>query len=309
MARIVVALGGNAILRKGERGTVEEQWRNVRFAASALASAIEPQDQVVVTHGNGPQVGQLAEMSQLLMDRYPPQSMDIYVAMTQGWLGYMIAHGIEEALGHRRRAVVVITRTLVRADDPDFQNPSKFVGSYFSDEVAGELSRRYGWTFKRDPRGGMRRVVPSPEPLDVLEAEAIEDLLERGYIVVAVGGGGVPVVKRDGSLAPVEAVVDKDLATAVLATRLRADKLVILTDVPGVAVDYGKPTETWLRVVKASQLAALYDKGLFPPGSMGPKVLAAIRFVRATGGHAVIGDLEDAANVIRERSGTVVVPG
>jgi carbamate kinase len=226
--------------------------------------------------------------------------------MTQGWLGYLIQTALEEALGFRRRVITLITRVLVDAKDPSFLNPSKPVGRIVSQREAEELSKRYGWKFKQDPRGGYRRVVPSPEPLEVLELPIIERLIKDGTVVIAAGGGGIPLVRQDDRLMPVEAVIDKDLASALLAIGLRADKFVILTDVEGVAINYGRQDQRWLREVTTEELKVLYAKGEFPPGSMGPKVLAAVRFAEATGNPAIIGSLDEAPDVIAGRRGTIV---
>ncbi|MGC9209759.1 MAG: carbamate kinase [Acidilobus sp.] len=306
--RVVIALGGNAVLRKGEKGTPEELWRNIRNAARLLAGSILDKE-AVITHGNGPQVGYLLEAMTCASDDYPPQGIDVADAMTQGWLGYMIQSALEEAMLGRRRVVALVTRVLVKAGDPSLLNPTKFVGRFVSKEEAESLSKRFGWTFKEDPRGGYRRVVASPEPLEVLETPIIDDLLKKGYVVVAAGGGGIPVVSDGHRFTPVDGVVDKDLTSSLLAIDLKADLFVILTDVDGVAVNYGKPDARWLREVSTSELSKLYQEGQFPPGSMGPKVLAAIRFVEATGRRAIIGDLDKAPDVIAGRAGTVVVPG
>ncbi|MGC9112623.1 carbamate kinase [Acidilobus sp.] len=304
--RVVIALGGNAILRKGERGSPEEQWSNVRRTASLIAKTFQ-QDEIIVTHGNGPQVGYLLEVMNAARG-YPSQSMDLADAMTQGWLGFMLQTALEEAFQGRRRAVAIITRTLADANDPSFKNPTKFVGAYFSEAEAKRLSSEYGWTFKQDPRGGYRRVVPSPEPLDILESDLIEELAREGMIVISAGGGGIPVMRTPEGLRPVEAVVDKDLASSLLAVKLKADLFIILTDVRGVAVGFGKPNERWLDEVSADELEEYYRKGEFPPGSMGPKVLAALRFVRSTGKTAMIGSLDELPEVVRGSSGTRIRP-
>ena len=309
---LVVALGGNAILRKGQRGTPEEQWLNVTRAARLIVNATD-NDNVVVTHGNGPQVGYLLEAMEAAADRYPRQSLDIAVAMTQGWLGYLLAHALDEALRAReagRGVAAVITRVLVDPNDPAFRNPTKPIGAYYTAEEAARLAREKGWVFREDPRGGYRRVVPSPRPLEVLEAPLIAKLAASGYYVVAVGGGGIPVVRDpSGSLKPVEAVIDKDLASSLLARQVRADRLVILTDVPGVAVNYGKPGERWLDELRAGEARRLLEAGEFPPGSMGPKVQASIEFVEATCKDAIIGSLDDALRVVKGEAGTRITCG
>jgi len=303
--RIVIALGGNALQRPNEKGTPSQLWDNVRRTARLLAASIGD-NEVVITHGNGPQVGQLLESMIMAADIYPVQTIDIADAMTQGWLGYLIQTALEEALGFRRRVITLITRVLVDAKDPSFLNPSKPVGRIVSQREAEELSKRYGWKFEQDPRGGYRRVVPSPEPLEVLELPVIERLIKDGTVVIAAGGGGIPLVRQDDRLMPVEAVIDKDLASALLAIGLRADKFVILTDVEGVAINYGRQDQRWLGEVTTEELKALYAKGEFPPGSMGPKVLAAVRFAEATGNPAIIGSLDEAPDVIAGRRGTIV---
>ncbi len=308
---VVVALGGNAIAPRGSSGSPREQWDAVKTAAGALASIVEDGFDLVVTHGNGPQVGYLMEAFDHLPHTMPRQTLDLAVAMTQGWIGFLIAHSLEEELarrGLRRRVVVIPTRVLVSLNDPEFSNPSKYIGRYYDEEEARRISKELGWIMKKDPRGGYRRVVPSPKPVGILEVDVIRTLVEEGYIVVAVGGGGIPVAIVNGTLKPIEAVIDKDLASSLLAVELKAESLVILTDVPGVAINYGRPGELWLRRVRVWELKSYYDRGEFPPGSMGPKVLAAINFVEKTGRKAHIGLLEDALDVVRGVKGTIVEP-
>ncbi len=311
MTLLVIALGGNAILRKGDRGSPEEQWKNVRRAAEALASVILDGNDVVVTHGNGPQVGYLAEAVDSIADKVPPQSLDILVAMTQGWIGYLIQHALQEELtrrGAKKDVATVVTRVVVEKNDPGFKNPTKYVGRYYTKEEAEKLAKERGWVMKPDPRGGYRRVVPSPMPKDVLESDVILKLIKENTVVIAVGGGGIPVIRENDKYIPVEAVIDKDLASSVLAIKISADKFIILTDVKGVALNFGKPDEKWLREVYVDDLEKYYNEGHFPPGSMGPKVKASINFVKSTGNVALIGSLEDAYNVINERSGTLILP-
>jgi len=305
---VVIALGGNALLRKKDSGHPEEQWRNVSRAAEQLAEIAREGINLVITHGNGPQVGYLLEAFESLPASKPRQSLDIAVAMTQGWIGYLLQHSLSRYLAKlavRRDVVSIVTRVVVDRNDPAFANPTKFVGSYYSREEAERLSREKGWVMRPDPRGGWRRVVPSPRPVDIIEKDVIRSLTLSGVITIAVGGGGIPV---DKDLIPVEAVIDKDLASSLLARLINADRFVILTDVPGIAIDYGKPTQRWLREVSKDELKELYEKGLFPPGSMGPKVKAIIEYVEHTGNTAVIGALEEASRVYRLESGTVIYP-
>ncbi|MEB3844962.1 MAG: carbamate kinase [Desulfurococcales archaeon] len=302
--RAVIALGGNALLRKGEKGSPEEMWKNVRNAAIPLARIVESGVELSITHGNGPQVGLLLEAFSCSTGK-PQPTLDMMVAMTQGWLGYMIQHALEQALSWTRRVAVLTTRVVVSRSDPAFKNPTKYVGSYYSEREAKLLAERKGWVMKPDPRGGWRRVVPSPKPLRILESPIIKNMLSQGYIVVSVGGGGIPV---DEDLNPVEAVIDKDRASSVLAREIDADLFVILTDVPGIAVNFRKPGEKWLHQVNVDTLEELYRKGEFPPGSMGPKVEAVIDFVRETGRRAAIGLLEEAYEVFKGRRGTQILP-
>ncbi len=301
----VIALGGNALLRKGQRGTIEEQWDTVSKAAAILSRALRDVN-AVITHGNGPQVGYLLEAFEMLPKDRPRQPLYLAVAMTQGWIGFLLQHSLSQLMGGRE-VLAVPTRVTVRRDDPEFSNPSKPIGPYYSEEEARRLAREFGWILKRDPRGGYRRVVPSPKPVRVLEAAYIARLAEAGIIVVAVGGGGIPVL--DDTLEPVDAVVDKDLASSLLAYTIGARRLVILTDVPGVAVNYGRPGQRWLTEVTVSELKHLYRMGHFPPGSMGPKVAAAIEFVEKTRGTAHIGPLDRALEVLAGTTGTIVKPG
>jgi carbamate kinase len=303
----IIALGGNAILPKGARGTPGEQWRAVEEALKQVAKIIEENPRIVITHGNGPQVGYLIEAFESLPPNKPRQTLDIAVARTQGWIGYLIAHSLEKALGEKKLGIAgIVTRVMVSRKDPAFSNPTKYIGSYYSKEDAERIARERGWVMKPDPRGGYRRVVPSPHPLRILEATVVRELVDSGTIVVAVGGGGIPV---DEEFNPVEAVIDKDLASARLGIEIGAKRLVILTDVQGVAINYGKPDQQWLEKVTVSEIKRYYNEGQFPPGSMGPKVLASIEFVEASGGVASIGSLRDAYEVYRMNKGTHILPG
>ncbi len=312
---IVIALGGNAFLQKHERGTVEEQWRNAYTAARQIVELIKRGYKVVITHGNGPQVGNILEWMEALKDKIPPLTMDIAGAMTQGWLGYMIQQSlqnvlIEEGLDHRYRVVSIVNQVAVRPDDPAWKNPTKYVGPYYYDEEeVKRLQKEKGWVIKPDPRGGWRRVVPSPDVVDNIEKEAIRTLVENDFVVIASGGGGIPVVKDEkGRLRGVEAVIDKDLGGQLLASVVGADHFVILTDVEGAYINFGKPDQKLLRKLTVSEAKKLLEQGVFGAGSMGPKVKAAIRFVESTGRPAYIGHLYKLIDVIEERTGTKIVP-
>ncbi|BEP16675.1 carbamate kinase [Pyrofollis japonicus] len=310
---LVIALGGNAFMKKGEG--VEKQWENVKRAARSIVELIKKGYRVVVTHGNGPQVGLILEW----IYRASPHlastiTMDMAGAMTQGWLGYMLQQAIGnelEANNLPRRIVTIVTQVLVDPNDPAFRNPTKYVGPYYDCKEAEEIAKKTGWVFKPDPRGGCRRVVPSPKPLEIVELDAIRRLVSQNYVVVAVGGGGVPVTRSNNGLIGVEAVIDKDLASSLLARRLGADAFIILTDVDYVYIDYGKPSQRALKTLTSSEARRLLEQGQFPPGSMGPKIQAAIEFVEERGpnAYAAIGSLDHALDVVEGRKGTRIVKG
>ncbi|MBF0696555.1 carbamate kinase [Actinomyces bowdenii] len=299
--RIVVALGGNALLKRGEKPDASTQIANVELAAAQLAKLAEDHE-LVITHGNGPQVGVLALESandERLSEPYP---FDTLGAETQGMIGYWLLQAMQNALPGRQVAAMV-NQTLVDADDPAFQSPTKFVGEVYSKEEAERLAEERGWSVKADGQY-YRRVVGSPQPQGVVETDVIRTLVDNGTVVVCAGGGGVPVVRTEGRLQGVEAVIDKDLTASVLAQALEADALFILTDVDGVYKDFG--TEDQEQVPRATP-ASLRGMGL-PAGSMGPKVEAVCRFVESTGKTAAIGRLEDAVSLVEGTSGTIVSP-
>jgi carbamate kinase len=298
--RIVAALGGNALLRRGETADAAPQLRHVAEAVPALAG-IACRHSLVVTHGNGPQVGLLALESSADRGLTTPYPLDTLGAETQGMIGYWIARELGNALP-AREVVAVVTQTVVDTGDPAFRTPTKFVGPAYDAARAEQLAGERGWQVRTD--GSVwRRVVPSPEPCDIVELPAIRRLVADGVVVVAAGGGGIPVARRgDGALYGVEAVVDKDLAAAWMAVALNADLLLLLTDVDAVYADYGTPAARRLGRVTADELR----RYAFPAGSMGPKVEAACRFVTATGGRAVIGALSEVDALVAGRAGTVV---
>lgn len=312
---ILIALGGNAFQTKGEKGTTENYWKNAYRAAETIVKIVKEGYKVAITHGNGPQVGTILEWMERSKDKIPPLAMDIAGAMTQGWLGYLLMQSIDNTLLKEgvkdsvKGAVAVVNQVLVSKEDPAWQNPTKYVGSYYTEEEAKKLAAEKGWVIKPDPRGGYRRVVPSPDPKENIEVGAIKKLIDEGWIVIASGGGGIPVVREeDGTLKGVEAVIDKDLAGEVLATSLGVGTFVILTDVDGVYINFKEPNEKKLDVVTVSELEKYYKEGHFKPGSMGPKVLAAIRFIKHGGKRAMIGHLKKGYEVIKGESGTIIVP-
>lgn len=300
--RVVVALGGNALLERAEPPDADVQERHVQGAVDALAPLARDHE-LVVTHGNGPQVGLLAHESEEDPTLHRPYPFDALVAQTQGMIGYWLAQALGSAVPDRLVAALV-TQTLVDADDPAFGAPTKFIGPVLDADAAARLAAARGWTVRRD--GQMwRRVVASPRPLEIVELPEIRALLAAGVLVVCAGGGGVPVVRTEGGLRGAEAVVDKDLTAALLAERLGAEALVILTDVDGVVDGFGTPAARTLQRATVATLRAL----ALPAGSMGPKVDAACRFVEATGQVAAIGRLADAELVLAGKAGTQVEPG
>lgn len=310
--RIVVALGGNAILQSKKLSSYAEQFENVRRTCAQVAQLILDGYQPVFTHGNGPQVGNLLIQNEAAASLVPEVPLDVCGAETQGQIGYMIQQALRNelrALGSPRPVVSVVTQVLVDADDPAFATATKPIGPFLPREVAEQHTREKGETWAEIDARGWRKLVPSPQPAGIIELDVVQALLDAGVIVVAGGGGGVPVLRRpDGRLEGVEAVVDKDLAAARLALDVRAEALLILTDVPGVAKDYGKPTQRFLRRMTLSALETLLVQEQFSAGSMGPKVRAAYRFVRDGGGQATICALEDALAGLKGDAGTVVVP-
>jgi carbamate kinase len=300
--RIVAALGGNALLRRGQPPDAAVQETNVATAVAALAPLAE-QHELVVTHGNGPQVGVLALESASDPHLTAPYPLDVLGAQTQGMIGYWLLQAMQNALPGRQVAAV-INQTLVAAADPAFANPTKFVGEVYTEQEARALAEARGWVVKPDGEH-WRRVVGSPRPQRVVETRLIRLLLTSGAVVVCAGGGGVPVVRNEqGKLEGVEAVVDKDLTAAVLAEALEADLLLVLTDVPCVQRDFGSPEAAPISRATPAALRRLD----FPAGSMGPKVEAACRFVEVTGDTAAIGRLEDAQAILAGSAGTLVTP-
>ena len=300
--RLVVAVGGNALLERGEVPLAQIQEGHVDVAVRSLVRLVDD-NELVVTHGNGPQVGLLANESAGDPDLPGPYPLDVLGAESQGMIGYFFLQALENALPGRR-VVSLVCRTEVGADDPAFRAPTKFVGPVYPREEAEELARRRGWQIRQDGEA-WRRVVPSPEPRTILELGTIRMLMGDSAIVVCCGGGGIPVVRGgDGRLRGAEAVIDKDLAAALLARDLGADALLILTDVAGVESGFGTPGARTIRRITAAELRARD----FPAGSMGPKVDAACRFVEASGRRAMIGRLEDAVGLLDGSRGTTVGP-
>lgn len=305
--RVVVALGGNALLERGQSLTAENQRVNARAACRALAP-LAGEHELVVSHGNGPQVGLLALQGAAYqaVETYP---LDVLGAQTEGMIGYVLQQELGNELPRERRIVTLLTQIEVDAADAAFQNPTKPIGPTYDAAGARALAEERGWSFKPDGTA-MRRVVPSPLPREIYGIEAIEWLLDRGCVVICAGGGGIPVMHTDEAvpagrrLVGVEAVIDKDLASAMLAVRIGADVLAIVTDVDAVYEHWGTPEE---HAIRRASPAAL-EQAEFAAGSMGPKVKAACEFVAQTGGMAAIGSIADAAELVRGEAGTVITP-
>ena len=301
--RIVIALGGNALLKRGDPMTVQVQRRNVGIAAEAIAP-LAAGNNIVIVHGNGPQVGLLSLQAESYTGA-EPYPLDVLDAGTQGMIGYLIQQELRGLLPPESQVATLLTMVVVDPDDPAFASPVKFVGPLYDKDAADDLAAAKGWAFRQDG-DAWRRVVPSPEPRRILEIEPITWLLERGAVVICAGGGGIPIVypsSGPGPLVGVEAVIDKDLASELLAEDVAADLLVMATDVDGVYLDWGTTRQRRLDRVTPEELAGYQ----FAAGSMGPKVEAAARFAAKTGGRAAIGSLTDIAGIIAGTAGTNVV--
>jgi carbamate kinase len=308
----VVAVGGNALIAGPDRTSIDDQYVAARATARHLAELLAIGWRVVLTHGSGPQVGFVLRRSELSMHELPPISMHYASADIQGAVGYMFVMALQNELAARavhEPVACVITRVLVDPSDPAFSNPSKPIGAHMPQEKAEAFAAKYGWQVREDSGHGWRRVVASPKPIEIVDLEAIRALSLAGYTVVACGGGGIPVRRgADGGMAGVEAVIDKDLASALLATELNADLLVIVTGVPRVAVNYGKPDQRFLERMTVDEAKRYAAEGHFGSGSMEPKVNAAVQFVEATGRPSLITDTEHLSNAVRGRAGTAIVP-
>lgn len=299
---VVVALGGNALLRSNQKGTYKEQIDNVADTCEALMSFIKNGDNLIIGHGNGPQVGNVMLQHEAGAKMFEVQAMpmDFCVSETQGSIGYMIETGFRKVLskhGYKHNIVTLVTRVLVDGNDPMFKNPTKPVGPYYDKEEAEEYAAATGAIFKEDPKGrGWRKVVASPKPLEINNIELVELLARQGNIVVTVGGGGIPVVEKDGYYVGVEAVIDKDLASSLAAVQVKADEFYILTDVPQAYINFRKENEKALGKITVAEAKKYLEEGQFTEGSMAPKMRAAIKFVEETGHEAVITDATSLGN-------------
>ena len=308
---VVIALGGNALLQRKQKGTFEDQYSNVEKTATKIADLIEQGYRVVLTHGNGPQVGATLLRHDAAKNIVPPFPLDACGAETQGFIGYMIQQALRNELKSRgmdKYVVTVVTRVTVDKNDKAFEHPTKPVGPFYTKQEADDLAKRIpGITIKEDAGRGYRRVVPSPDPKVIAERFAIRTLVDAGFVVVSTGGGGIPIVEEGTKARGVEAVIDKDLAGQRLATLIGAHVFVILTDVDGAYVHYGTPKQELLTEVTTGKLLNYLNEGQFKEGSMAPKVTAAIRFVESGGEQAIIAALDKLIEALNGESGTHVV--
>jgi carbamate kinase len=311
--RVLIAIGGNAIHPTRRPGTVEQQIEFAVKTGNALLPILTRDNQLVITHGNGPVVGKILMRQILSRDAVPPMSMDVCVAHSQGGIAYLLMQNLENALrnvGNPRHVVCLLTQVEVDPNDPAFANPTKPVGSFYSERDAIDIGKKLGWTMKEDAGRGWRYVVPSPRPKHIVDISLIETIANSGAVVIAGGGGGIPVVRNaDGTRRGVEAVIDKDLSSAHMANVLGIDTLMILTAVDKVYINFGKDNQQALGNISLDEVVMLFDNGQFADGSMGPKVEACINFLRGGGKRAVIAHLDDAAAALDGSAGTQITAG
>jgi carbamate kinase len=311
MKTAVVAIGGNALIKKGEESNIYQQFANARETCAKIIKIVEMGYDIVLTHGNGPQVGDSIRRHENSRKTIPPYPLGMCVSETVGSMGYMLQQTMQNTAKKSnvsKDVVTIITQVLVDGNDPSFGNPTKPIGQFFSKTDIEEITRTEKWTVVEDSGRGWRRVVPSPKPLSIVEKDTIGDLLERGKIVIACGGGGLPVIQlENGLLDGVEAVVDKDYASSKLAQQLGIDELIILTGVDKVSVNFGKPDQADLDVLTVSDAKRYLADGQFPPGSMGPKIEAAIEFIENGGKRAIIASHDKLVEAVQGKAGTQII--
>ncbi|UQZ89703.1 carbamate kinase [Deltaproteobacteria bacterium Smac51] len=307
----VIAIGGNSLISAKGKESLEDQHMAVFETTKHIADIIEAGYQVVVTHGNGPQVGFILARSDLAAQQIHRISLVIAVADTQGAIGYEIQQNLDNEMkkrGKTSRTVSLVTQVLVDKDDPGFQEPTKFIGGFYEESELEQIKKDHPtWILKADSNRGYRRVVASPIPKGIVELDAVESMIAAGFNVVTVGGGGIPVVEKDGMLEGVSAVIDKDLATCLLAEKLKSDLLIISTGVPQVSINFGKPNEEKLGTVKAADMEKYLAEGHFPPGSMGPKIEAALNFLKNGGKEVIITDPQNLGTAVKDGKGTHII--
>jgi len=308
--KVVVALGGNAITREFEEGDIAQQFENTRRSLTSVIELIKQDYDIVLTHGNGPQVGNALIRVEETRHRVPPLPLGVIVADLQGGMGYMIEQCLQNKLhdrGIRKKVTTVITQVLVDPDDPSVLNPTKFVGPFYKPDQVAELEKERGYIIKEDRGRGYRRVVASPVPRGIVESDIIRSLVDQGIIVIAAGGGGIPVYyDHRGWLEGIDGVIDKDLASAVLAREIRAERLIILTGVDRVALNFGTDAQKDLERLSIEEAQFYLEQGEFPKGSMGPKIQAAINFINDGGKDVIITSIDKAVRALKGKDGTVI---
>ncbi len=308
---MVIALGGNALIREGQRGAISEQFENVHKSLDGIIYCLKQGYTVVITHGNGPQVGQMLLMVEASKAQVPELSLGVCVADTEGTIGYMIQQSLTNRLrkeGNDRCVVTLLTQVIVDKNDRAFHNPTKPIGPFFTREEAERLHREKGWHIVEDAHRGYRRVVASPNPLNIVEERAIKNLLKAGDIVIAAGGGGIPVIlKEDGTLEGVDVVIDKDLASSVLARDIKAHCLMMLTGVEHVFYNFKQPDERPISTLTVGEALKYLEEGHFPPGNMGPKIQAAINFLNWGGELVIITSIDKVQEALEGKTGTRIV--
>jgi carbamate kinase len=308
--RIVIAIGGNSLIKDEKNAaSAAEQYEQILKTSNSLVKALDNNDEIVITHGNGPQVGYLLRMSEKAKDELPPLPLDYCVADTQGSIGYQIQMALNKVMEDAlidKKAVTIITQVVVSEDDPAFKNPTKPIGAFLDEREIKQYAEQFGWKYIEDAGRGYRRVVPSPKPISIIEKECIEALLENNFVVIACGGGGIPVVKSDGGFLGVEAVIDKDSASSLLATLIKADLFVVSTAVDYVYINYRTAQEKPLKNVSIPELKRYLSDGCFGKGSMEPKVRACIEFTERTGNRSVITSPQNIKDAIMGISGTQI---
>lgn len=308
----VVALGGNALSTPDERDSIANRFARTRRSLTGIIELVKKGYRIAITHGNGPQVGNALLRMEMAYPKAPRVPLGVLVADTEGSIGYMIEQSLQNALklaGIKRDVVTIITQVLVDKDDPSLANPSKYIGQFYSKEEAKELAREYGWIIKDAGEYGWRRVVGSPFPKSIINGHIIKNLVDSGEIVITSGGGGIPVYRKDdGRYEGIDAVIDKDRSAAILGRDISAQELIILTNIDKVYINYGKPEQRPLDKMTVSEAKDYHTQGHFPPGTMGPKIEAAVTFLEQGGEKVIIAHLEQVLDALRGEAGTWVVP-
>jgi|TARA_B100001971_G_C18209818_1_gene549945 carbamate kinase len=305
--KILVALGGNAILKKGEKGTYNHLIKNIRDSYKQLLPLIK-KNKIIITFGNGPQAGILAIQNELAKNKFSQMPLDVIGAESQGWIGYLLEKELINLLKQnkiKKEVVTILTQVLVDKKDKSFRNPTKFIGPFYKKNEISKLKKQ-GYKIKEDPRGGYRRVVPSPKPLKIIEENTIKKLIDKGTIVISCGGGGIPVYKNKDKLVGIEGVIDKDLASQCLASSLNFNELIIITDINKVAINYKKPNQKFLSKLKFKDSKKYLLEKEFPPGSMGPKVQASNNFLSKGGKKVIITNIKNIKKALESREGTII---